>query len=108
MASARPPATALGAGALRVRWDRVGRFALLGLLVTVAGLYVGPALSLLSTWRTSNAKQAQLHALERRHAALLRQAASLRDPVTLAAEARRLGMLKPGEHPYVVRELPRN
>ncbi len=108
MASARPPApaTALGAAALRVRWDRVGRFALLGLLATGVVLYVGPARSLLSTWRQSNAKQAQLHALERRHAALLRQAATLRDPVTLAAEARQLGMLKPGERPYVVRDLP--
>jgi cell division protein FtsB len=107
MASARPPATALGASALRVRWDRVGRFALLGLLGTVVVLYVGPALSLLSTWRESSAKQAQVQALERRHEALLRQAASLRDPVTLAAEARQLGMLKPGERPYVIRELPR-
>jgi cell division protein FtsB len=106
MATARPPATALGAAALRVRWDRVGRFALLGLLAVVVALYVGPALSLLSTWRTSNAKQAQLHALGRRHEALLRQAAHLRDPVTLAAEARKLGMLKPGERPYVVRDLP--
>jgi cell division protein FtsB len=106
MATARPPATALGAAALRVRWDRVGRFALLGLLVTVIGLYVGPALSLFSTWRDSNAKQAQLHSLQRRHEALLRQAASLRNPVTLAAEARRLGMVLPGERPYVVRGLP--
>lgn len=106
MATARPPATALGAAALRVRWDRVGRVALLGLLLTVVGLYVGPALSLLSTWRDSNAKQAQLHSLERRHEALLRQAASLRNPVTLGAEARRLGMVKPGELPYVIRDLP--
>jgi hypothetical protein len=103
---ARPPVGGLGAAALRVRWDRVGRVALLALLAAVVALYVGPALSLLSTWRRSNAEQAQLRALERQHVTLLRQAASLRSPITLATEARRLGMLLPGERPYVVRNLP--
>ena len=45
------PTTALGAAALRVRWDRVGRVALLVLLLLVALAYVGPARSLLSTWQ---------------------------------------------------------
>jgi cell division protein FtsB len=103
----RPPQTsALGAAALRVRWDRVGRVALLLLLVVVVCLYIGPARSLFSTWRDSNAKQAQLHSLERDHKALLRRAAELRDPRTVEAEARRLGLVKPGERPYVVRNLP--
>jgi cell division protein FtsB len=106
-ASARPPAaTALGAAALRVRWDRVGRVALLVLLMGVALAYVGPARSLLSTWRDSNAKQAQLQTLEREHEALLRRARDLRDPRTVQAEARHLGMVKPGERSYVVRNLP--
>ena len=100
------PTTTLGAAALRVRWDRVGRVALLGLLLLVAVAYVGPARSLLSTWRDSNAKQAQLQTLEREHEALLRRARELRDPRTVQAEARRLGMVKPGERSYVVRNLP--
>jgi cell division protein FtsB len=104
---ARPTATtALGAAALRVRWDRVGRTALLVLLLLVALAYVGPARSLLSTWRDSNAKQAQLQQLRREHEALLQRARELRDPRTLQAEARRLGMVKPGERSYVVRNLP--
>jgi cell division protein FtsB len=103
----RPPAaTALGAAALRVRWDRVGRVALLLLLVGVALAYVGPARSLLSTWRDSNAKQPQLQTLEREHEVLLRRARELRDPRTVQSEARRLGMVKPGERSYVVRDLP--
>jgi len=105
-----PPAssatTALGAAALRVRWDRVGRVALLVLLGGVLLLYVGPARSLVSTWRDAHAKQAQVHALEREHRALLRRARELRDPRTVVAEARRLGMVQPGEHSYVVRNLP--
>jgi cell division protein FtsB len=105
--AARPPAaTALGAAALRVRWDRVGRTALLVLLLLVALAYVGPARSLLSTWRASHAKQAQLHALQHEHDALLRRAADLRDPRTVQGEARRLGMVRPGERSYVVRGLP--
>ena len=89
-----------------MRWDRVGRIALLVLLLGVAVAYVGPARSLLSTWRDSNAKQAQLQTLEHEHEALIRRAKELRDPRTVQAEARRLGMVKPGERSYVVRGLP--
>ena len=104
---ARPPATtALGAAAMRVRWDRVGRVALLVLLLAVALAYVGPAHSLLSTWRESSAKHAQVRELEREHEALVRRAKELRDPRTVQAEARRLGMVKPGERAYVVSGLP--
>jgi cell division protein FtsB len=107
--AARSPATtALGAAALRVRWDRVGRIALLLLLAAVVLLYVGPARSLLSTWQASNAKEARLTTLEREHEALVRRAEALRDPRTIEAEARRLGMVRPGERSYVVRNLPRN
>lgn len=102
------PTTALGAAALRVRWDRVGRTALLVLLLLVALAYVGPAHSLLSTWHESNAKQAQLQQLQREHDALVQRARELRDPRTVQAEARRLGMVKPGERSYVVRNLPKD
>jgi cell division protein FtsB len=102
------PTTALGAAALRVRWDRVGRTALLLLLLLVALAYIGPARSLLSTWRDSNAKQAQVQELQREHEALLQRARELRDPRTVQAEARRLGMVKPGERSYVVRGLPKD
>ncbi len=109
----RPPArpaatTALGAAALRVRWDRVGRTALLLLLLLVALAYIGPARSLLSTWRDSNAKQAQLQQLQREQDELVRRARALRDPRTVQEEARRLGMVKPGERSYVVSRLPKD
>lgn len=104
--AARPAATALGAAAMRVRWDRVGRVALLLLLLVVALLYVGPARTLLSTWQDSNAKQAQVQTLEREHERLLERATALKDPRTVESEARRLGMVRPGERSYVVRGLP--
>lgn len=103
----RPSAAgALGAAALRVRWDRVGRVALLVLLLVVAALYVGPARSLLSAWQDSNAKQAEVQQLQREHDALTKRARALRDPRVVEAEARRLGMVRPGERPYVVGNLP--
>jgi cell division protein FtsB len=104
--SQRLPSTALGAAALRVRWDRVGRTALLLLLLLVGLLYVGPARSFVSTLHRSRAQEAQVQALQREHARLLSQARELRKPATIAAEARRLGMVLPGERPYVVRGLP--
>jgi cell division protein FtsB len=102
------PTTALGAAALRVRWDRVGRTALLLLLLLVALAYVGPLHSLLSTWHESHTKQAQLQQLQHEHDALLRRARELRDPRTVQEEARRLGMVKPGERSYVVGNLPKD
>jgi cell division protein FtsB len=108
-ASQRPPAqTAFGAAAMRVRWDRVGRVALLLLLVAVVALYVQPARSYVATWRDSNAKQQQLRALEREHAQLSKRASALRESRTIETEARRLGMVRPGERPYVVSGLPRD
>ena len=104
--TARRPPSPLGAAALRVRWDRVGRVALLLLLLVVAALYVGPARSLMAAWQDSNEKQAEVRALEREHDALVRRARALRDPLVVEAEARRLGMVRPGERPYVVSGLP--
>ena len=78
------------------------------LLTLVALAYVGPLHSLFSTWHESNAKQAQLHQLQREHEALVRRARALRDPRTVQAEARRLGMVKPGERSYVVGNLPKD
>lgn len=103
---ARPRTSALGAAALRVRWDRVGRIALLLVLLGVVGLYIGPARSYLKTWKVSNEKHQQLTSLERQHAALVRSSQALHQPQTVETEARRLGMVRPGEKPYSVQDLP--
>jgi cell division protein FtsB len=102
------PATALGAAAMRVRWDRVGRVALLLLLAAVVLLYVRPASSLLSTWHQSHATQARLDALQREHETLARQARGLSSPRAVEQEARRLGLVRPGERSYVIADLPRD
>jgi cell division protein FtsB len=89
-----------------IRWDRVGRVALLVVLIGVVALAVGPAINLLSTWQEANARNAQVERLERENAKLRARKQALNDEATLEREARRLGFVKPGERPYVVRGLP--
>jgi cell division protein FtsB len=90
----------------RVRWERVGRVALLLVLFVVAGLYVQHALSYLSVRSQSQGQQAIVRNLQRDNARLLREQLALRDPATIALDARQLGMVRPGERPYVVTGLP--
>jgi cell division protein FtsB len=90
----------------RIRWDRVGRVALLVVLLLLVYLYVGPIRSWWSTWQDSKAKQAQVERLERENAALRKRRAALQTPQALEREARRMGMVKPDERPFVVRGLP--
>jgi len=90
----------------RVRWDRVGRVALLLSLVVVAALYVEPLTSFVQAWRESGNERAAVGRLERENRMLLARRRALDDPRVLAAEARRLGMVLPGEIPYVVTGLP--
>jgi cell division protein FtsB len=93
--------------AARVRWDRVARVALLVVLVGVIGLYVGPARSWVSTLSESKSRNAEVARLERENERLRQRRAQLRDPQALEREARRLGMVKPGERAYVVEGLGR-
>lgn len=101
---ARPAAGRSPAG--RVRWDRLGRVALLVVLLGVVLLYVGPARSWFSTWGTSKAKHAQVEQLRAEHARLEHAVHALHQPATLMRRAREMGMVKPGERAYVVRGLP--
>ena len=92
---------------MRVRWDRVGRIALLLLLAAVVALYVQPARSLrLDVARLQRQAAGADAAAARARALLSRRARALREPRTIETEARRLGMVRPGERPYVVSGLP--
>jgi cell division protein FtsB len=89
-----------------VRWDRVGRIALLFVLAMLLYLYIGPARSYLTAFRESKERRAEVTRLERENARLRARKADLERPGTVEVEARRLGMIRPGERPYVVRGLP--
>ena len=90
----------------RVRWDRVGRVGLLVVLAVVAGLYVQHALAYLSVRSQARQQQAIVQKLQRQNAALTAQQRSLKNPATVQREARALGMVRMGEHPYVITGLP--
>jgi cell division protein FtsB len=105
----RPPARprAIAGGARGIRWDRVGRVALLIVLLGVVGLYVGPAINYVETLRESGERRGEVQTLERENAKLRARRAALKDPRTLEREARRLGLVRPGERAYVVKGLDR-
>lgn len=79
---------------------------LLVVLAVVAGLYVQHALTYLSVRSQSRQQQAIVRNLERQNATLAAQERSLKNPATVQREARALGMVRMGEHPYVITGLP--
>lgn len=101
---ARPHVVA--GGGQRIRWDRVGRMAILLVLVGVAALYVGPLSSFWSARGEAATRRAEVEQLRKENADLRAKREALRDGVALEVEARRLGMVRPGERPFVVENLP--
>lgn len=91
----------------RIRWDRIGRIALLGVLAFVLYLYIGPTRTWISTLGESKERRAQVAQLRHRNAVLRARERELRNPAALEKEARRLGMVKAGEKAYVVEGLPK-
>lgn len=86
----------------RVRWDRLGRIALVLVLFAVLASYVSPSLNVFQTWRESNSAESRLAALKAENATLTRQAEALKQPAAETAEARKLGLVAAGEQAYVV------
>jgi cell division protein FtsB len=111
-ATARParpriaPRRRTGASASGIKWERVGRVALLGVLLVIVLLYIPPVTHWIQQSHTAARAHAQVIDLKRQRAGLRRRLDELSGPGALEREARRLGMVKPGERPYVV-ELPK-
>ncbi len=89
-----------------VRWDRIGRLALLFVGLLLIYLYINPLRTWVSTWQEAQTKRQEVSQLQREHGELVRRARALRSPGSVETEARRLGMVKPDERAYVVRGLP--
>jgi cell division protein FtsB len=90
-----------------IRWDRISRLALLGVMFVLLMLFVGPARSYISTWQKSKHERAVVSSLKRENARLKAQRAALLHPAVLEREARGLGMTEPGERVFVLRGLPK-
>ena len=89
--------------ATRIRWDRLGRWALIAVFAFVLYLYIGPAVNWVATYRQAGEKRQEVAALRARNTELKARRHELRDKRALEREARRLGMVKAGEKAYVVR-----
>jgi cell division protein FtsB len=92
-------------GPSRVRWDRVGRVALVLVLFGVLVSYLNPIVNLVDAWSDSKAGEAELAQLQREHASLQQQVDEAGTDAALEREARKLGMVRPGERAYVIRGL---
>jgi cell division protein FtsB len=90
----------------QIRWDRLGRWALILVLGLVLYLYVGPAAKWVSTYQEAGRKRAAVAALKAENERLRERRKELKDPAALEREARRLGMVKAGEKSYVIEDLP--
>ena len=113
MASAQAPSAhprAIGASApvARIRWDKLGRVAMLCMLVALLYLYVSAGVRMYSTWHQARTDSAQLATLEHEHVRLQHQHEALGRRGTVEEEARRLDMMHAGEQTYVVTGLPHN
>jgi cell division protein FtsB len=89
-----------------IRWDRVGRVALLLVLGVILLLYISPVSRLVSQSRSAEQHRAELEALEQEHQELKRRAEDLSGADAVEREARRLGMVRRGERAIVVEGLP--
>jgi cell division protein FtsB len=94
-------------GAGRIQWDRVGRIALVLVLLLICISYVGPSLNFLDAWRDSKAETSSLAELRAENAKLEQRLGNLEGPDAAERGARKIGMVAPGEGAFVVRGLNR-
>jgi len=89
------------------RGSRVLRWAAVLAFVVVALLYYRPARTYLHTRHTVDARTAEVAKLRQEHKRLQRLVAASASDAELAREARRLGLVKPGERLFIVKGINR-
>jgi cell division protein FtsB len=93
-------------GRTRIRWDRLGRWALIGVFALVLYLYVGPAISWVKTYREAGRQRLDVAALRAENAKLRARRDALNQADALELAARKQGMVKAGERAYIVSGIP--
>ncbi len=91
----------------RIRWDRLGRYALLTVLFAILLAYISPISHWVRQSETAKHEEAQLRELQEENARLQHRVQDLKRPLALEREARKLGMIKEGERAYVISNLGR-
>ena len=87
-------------GPVARRWFAVGAFVLVGLL------YYRPLHDYLEARSQRADRVAALRQLQKEHASLERRLRRASSPTALATEARTLGYIRPGEHLFIVKDIP--
>ena len=93
-------------GRTRIRWDRLGRWALIGVFALVLYLYVGPAVSWVKTYREAARQRSDVAALRAENAKLRARRDALNEGDAMELAARKQGMVKAGERAYIVSGIP--
>lgn len=89
-----------------IRWDRLGRVALLVTLLVIVLSYASPARQWIKQSGTAGHQARELSELQTEKRKLNQRLRALRDPEALEREARRMGMVRVGERSYVIENLP--
>jgi hypothetical protein len=85
---------------------KVARWVALGVALLLALLYYRPMRAYVDTRKSLTTRTAEVHALTARKLQLEERLAEIRSGATLVRGARRLGLVKPGEHLFIVRGIP--
>jgi hypothetical protein len=93
----------MAAASSRIRWDRVGRWALICVFAFVIYLYIGPARTWVTTYGEAKRKRADVAELRLQNERLLERKRRLQRSGALELEARKLGMVQAGEKLFVVK-----
>ena len=102
-----PRARRRGRPASRIRWDKVGRVALVLVLAAVLVSYVSPAINFLDAWQDSRTEHGTLEELREENAKLRQRVTTLDGEDAAERGARKNGMVAEGEASYVIRGLGR-
>ena len=98
---ARSAAAAASRPRSSIQWQKVGRLALLFTLFVIVLLYIRPVAHWLQQRSTAAHSQADLRDLQREHDRLEARLRRLSGTGAIEREARKMGMVRRGERPYV-------
>jgi cell division protein FtsB len=85
-----------------IQWQKVGRLALLFTLFVIVLLYIRPVAHWVQQRSTAAHSNADLRDLQREHDRLQARLRQLSGPGAVEHEARKMGMVRQGEQPYVI------
>jgi cell division protein FtsB len=91
----------------RIHWDKLGRVALVLVLIAILASYVGPLINFVGAWQDRRQAATELTQLRHQYENLHARAAAAAGPDPAGAAARKLGMVSPGERSYAIQDLKR-